>query len=161
MIAADRLRELLSYDEHSGQFNWLVSRGKAAAGDVAGCVNRGGYIEIRIERKTYLAHRLAFVWVTGELPSGEVDHIDGLRANNSFANLRAVSSVINHQNQRKAHRSSKTGLLGVSWKASKGRYRASIDVEGRKLHLGYFRDKDAAHVAYLNAKRALHKGCTI
>lgn len=161
MITAARLRELLLYNEQSGQFVWLVSRGKAAAGKIAGSTNRGGYIEIRIDKKTYLAHRLAFLWVAGEMPSGEIDHIDGNRSNNALSNLRDVNGFVNHQNQRRAHKSNRTGLLGVSWRESKGRYRASIDVDGRKIHLGYFSDKEAAHAAYINAKRAMHKGCTI
>lgn len=161
MPTAARLRELLDYSPETGEFVWRVSRGKARRGDVAGCLNAGGYRDIRVDGVTHLAHRLAVLHMTGEWPQHEVDHINGNRDDNRAVNLRDVPIAINRQNQRRAHLCSKSQLLGVSWNKRKRRFRAAIDVFGKKLQLGYFTDPQAAHAAYLKAKRDLHPGCAI
>ena len=52
---------------------------------------RTGHIRICIMRVKYLAHRLAWLYVTGSWPSQDIDHIDGDPTNNRFANLREVT----------------------------------------------------------------------
>lgn len=163
-LTADRLRALLHYDPTTGIFTNRVHRGSTArAGNVAGCLSTSdGYLRIRIDGRQYLAHRLAWLHVTGCWPSGEVDHRNGVRTDNRFANLRDATSSVNSQNLRAARRDNKTaGLLGVSYMASKGRYRATICVSGKHLHLGLFSSPEEAHVAYRAAKRRYHPGCTI
>lgn len=167
ILTAERLRSLLNYDAATGVFTWRFSRkgrpGKAGA--QAGRVDeRFGYRYIGIDRKRYGAHRLAWLYMTGELPVGEVDHIDGDRRNDRFVNLRDVSVRTNRENIRKARADNKsTGFLGVRINRKNGdaRYSARITVDGKEIRLGRFDTPEEAHEAYLAAKRAKHAGCTI
>jgi hypothetical protein len=165
-VSPERLRELLSYDDQTGNFVWkkLPSSRcwRRQAGDVAGWVNPiSGYVFIGIDGRQYPAHRLAFLYLHGVWPTGEVDHVDGNRANNRFSNLRDVPSQTNRENQRRAHADGTSGLLGVTWRQHAKKWSASICVDGNRMHLGYRQTKEEAHSLYLEAKRRLHSGCTI
>ena len=150
--------ELLSYEPESGVFRWKVDRRRVKAGDVVGS-DRGGYSVIDVNGRQYLAHRLAFLLMTGEWPAEDVDHINGVKDDNRWSNLRAVSRRINMQNLRAAQKNSKTGLLGVT--KHQGRYMASIEVSGQRKFIGYFDCPHVAHAAYVAAKRIHHEGCTL
>ena len=97
--------------------------------------------------------------MTGEWPDGYIDHGNGVRTDNRWANLRAGDRSFNMQNQRRARRDNTTGWLGVS--RVKSRFEAAIQVRGRRFRLGRFDTPEAAHAAYLTAKRKLHEGCTL
>lgn len=163
-LSAERLRELLHYDPETGVFVWLVGRSgvKKSRNSVAGGSDGQGYQRIKIDGVYYGAHRLAWLYVTGKFPNGVIDHIDGCRTDNRFANLRSVSRRINRENQRSASSSSKTGLLGVCApnKSSK-RYGAMIGTKGRRIMIGRFDTPELAHEAYVEKKRLLHEGCTL
>lgn len=90
-----------------------------------------------------------------------IDHINGIPNDNRIVNLRDVDASINRQNQRKAQSRSKSGLLGVCWYKAGSKWQAEISVHGEKHHLGRFNSKEAAHTAYITAKRELHAGYTI
>lgn len=159
-LTAARLRELLSYDQGTGVFTWRVRMNNLAAGAVAGCLGSRGYWRIKVNKRIYQAHRLAWLYVHGLWPNGDIDHVDGERANNVISNLRDVSQSVNGQNQRRAHSKNKSsGLLGVS--ANRGRWRAQILVAGKNITLGRFDTPELAYSAYLAAKREHHAGCTI
>ena len=158
-LTAERLRELLHYDPETGVFTRLVRSGPAKVGDVAGTADTHGYIQISVDGALYLAHRLAFLWMTGEWPPHQVDHINGVRADNRFANLRPATNAENMQNVRRPYSSNRIGLLGVCRHGN--RFRATIKVDGRCIHLGTFDAPEQAHAAYLAAKRKLHAGCTL
>jgi hypothetical protein len=156
-LTADRLRELLSYDAETGAFTWLSGRGGTPAGARAGTRDAHGYVQIQVAGRLHKAHRLAWLYVTGEWPSKEVDHANGDRGDNRIANLREATSSENKQNQRRAHaRNKSSGLLGVSWHEQAGRWRASICVDRKSRHLGLFDTAEAAHRAYTAAKAELH-----
>lgn len=160
MVEVEKLREVFSYDAETGILTWRDRVGNVAAGSVAGRITNKGYIQIGVCGKRYMAHRLAWAYVHGYWPNGDIDHIDGDRLNNRIANLRDVSRAVNSQNERRARSSNKScGLLGVS--ASLSKWRALIRVDGKKLYIGTFDTPKAAHEAYLSAKRELHEGCTI
>lgn len=162
MITQKRLKELLLYDSDTGVFVWIVNRGRQAkAGDIAGCVDNKGYIKICVDGKRYKAHRLAWLYMTGEWPVHFIDHKDHVEANNRFSNLRDVTRSVNGQNQKCAHRNNKSGLLGVAWNEKAKKWRAEIHTNGSREFLGYFPSKEIAHEAYLSAKRRNHEGCTI
>jgi hypothetical protein len=156
-------QQAISYNAETGVFTWLDGAWhKRNRGVQAGSKKRNGYIEIQFNGKMLKAHRLAWMLVYGELADDvEIDHIDGNRSNNRLSNLRAVDRSINQQNQRKARSDSTSGLLGVSWYSAGDKWKADIRVNGKKKHLGYFHCKDAAHQAYLNAKRVMHEGNTL
>lgn len=162
MITCERLRQLLSYDPDTGVFVWLEKRGGGAnAGEVAGTDGGQGYERIGVEGQIYPAHRLAWLFVHGRWPTGEIDHINGMRRDNRLSNLRDVPGAINTQNQRAARKDNKLGLLGVSLHRATGKYVANIFIGGKNKRLGLFADPHEGHRAYVNAKRALHAGCTL
>lgn len=154
-LTAQRLREVLNYDCGTGAFTWRqpAKRANQKPGDSAGCVSRGR-VQIQVDGHIYRAHRLAWLYVTGAWPQHEIDHINGEPADNRFVNLRDVTSTVNHQNRRTPQRRNKVGLLGVSPAKQKVGFRARID----RLHLGVFQTPQAAHAAYVQAKRELHEG---
>jgi len=161
VLTAERLRELLHYDPETGVFTWLVDRRPTIkAGDVAGCKNGIGYIVIKIDAVLYAAHRLAWLMMEQSWPTRNIDHINGIRNDNRWGNLRDAAQRINIQNRRSANANNKLGVLGV-YKSRRGeQFEASI-YSGRKIILGLFDTPEEAHQAYLEAKRKLHEGCTI
>lgn len=154
------IRKLLQYDAETGVFTWLVQTSiRVKAGHVAGSLKSDGYLQIKVDRKNHLAHRLAWFYMHGNWPEGQIDHRDGNRANNRISNLRDVSNSVNQQNQLRARLDNKCGLLGVC--ASLSKWQAMISIDGKKRYLGTFDTPEQAHAAYIAAKRELHEGCTI
>lgn len=161
-LTVDHLRRLVRYDQDTGTFTALADRGKIRRGDLIRGSLSHGYSMIFIEWTRYSAHRLAWFYMTGEWPSGPIDHRDGVKDNNRWSNLRAVTQGVNLQNQRTARRNNRTGLLGVGRADSETNpFRARIVLDGKERHLGCFKTADEASAAYLTAKRELHVGCSI
>jgi hypothetical protein len=120
-LTADRLRELLEYDPETGVFRWKEARApNAKAGDEAGFIHRDGYRYIRIGQRQYAAHRLAWLYVTGEWPASHLDHRDMERTNNSLGNLRPASHSQNQANRPKQANNT-SGFKGVYWQARSGK----------------------------------------
>lgn len=151
-----RLRELLSYDPETGIFRWLKAapRRQRQVGTVAGGL-KYGYVSICIDYRHYPAHRLAWLYVHGRWPNGEVDHINRRRADNRIANLREATRKDNSRNG--SLRQNSSGAIGVSWDAQTERWRAHITVDGKMLHLGRF-DSIAEAVAARQSAAAEHFG---
>lgn len=144
-LTVERLREVLAYDPETGIFTHL--RRRVGIGKVAGSPNGKGYINIAIDGVLYPAHRLAWMYVTGAMPLGHLDHKDLDRANNRFGNLRECSRSQNGANAplSKANRS---GFKGVCWFEQTGKWRAVIKYNRKQVHLGYYNCPVAAHIAY-------------
>ena len=156
-LTADRLRELLHYDADTGVFRWAASRGrKHCGGDIAGSPCGKGYLQIRVDRRLYKAHRLAWLHVNGSWPTRQIDHIDGNKSNNAIANLREANHSQNGQNKRTVRPDSKSGMLGAYWSAEKSCWYSKIGVMGKYLYLGRFDSPEEAHAAYMKAKAELH-----
>lgn len=157
-LTVDRLRDLLLYSAETGQFTWKVDRGNAThARDVAGLVDTDGYRIVRVDRCRFMAHRLAWFYVHGAWPAHHLDHVNGHRDDNRICNLREATPGQNCQNIHGPLSSNRTSrFLGVSWKAREGKWRAQIQVAGRRKELGLFSTEEAAYEAYLAAKRQLH-----
>lgn len=161
-ITHARLLEVLHYDPATGAFTWLKNLAqKDRVGSIAGSLHPIGYTVVQVDGERIPAHRLAWFYVNNTWPDAQIDHINGRRADNAYANLRDVPSVVNQQNQRTARAGSSSGLLGVTWHKASGKWAAQIRHNNRKRHLGVFDDPDAAHAAYVDAKRELHEGCTL
>lgn len=163
LLTAEYVRSLFDYDKENGLLTRRTDHpiGRFKRGQVAGGVTNWGYVRVSIHNMSFMAHRITWLWVTGEWPKDTVDHIDGDRANNRWANLRDVSRRANAQNQRNAKKGNSTGLLGVSRSQQAGKFQASIYVQGRLRHLGTFDDSRQAHEAYIAAKRLHHEGNTL
>ena len=154
ILTAGRVRELLDYNQETGVFTWKTTRGGfAKAGTVAGTKDSHGHIQIKVDRKLYLAHRLVFIHVTGTAPS-EVDHINRDRSDNRWANLRPVSRSQNGHN-RSVGVNNTSGAVGVSFVKHLSKWQAYINVEGKRKNLGYFSDLDSAILARKKAKEEL------
>ena len=147
MLTHSRLTEILSYDPATGCFTWKVDVARnVKAGTVAGNTNCYGYMRIRIDKKAYFAHRLAWFYVTGEWPKATIDHINRKKTDNRFANLRDISLLANQHNRPSAKpRLSKSG-----------RWLISIKAEGKLHSLGSHPTYAAAQAAYNAAKNKLH-----
>jgi len=149
----------LAYDPDSGLFIRKAPLKGQKVGAVSGVLNKLGYIQVGVDRKIYFGHRLAWFYVHGRWPEGQIDHINGIRSDNRICNLRDADWSINNQNQIKPHKDNACGLLGVC--RAKKRWRAAIKSNGKIKHLGTFDTPELAHEAYLAAKRQVHPGCTI
>lgn len=157
-LTVDRLRELLDYSPASGRFTWLTRRGRAAAGSVAGAIHKYGYQVIQIDGKGYGAHRLAWLYTHGSMPTAFVDHINGDRTDNRIENLRDVPNDVNCQNRKGARAGKAIPLMGVRKATVGNKFSASITVKGVVIWLGSFDTPELAHTAYLAAKQEHHKG---
>lgn len=154
-LTQERLKELLHYDPEMGYFTRKVRRGRCLAGVVAGTLSDTGYIKIWFEGRLYRAHRLAWLYMTGEWPNSEIDHINGNRSDNRWVNLR---SALPHQNRQNALiiPNNSSGYIGVSWNSDRGKWQVRIQHLGKTKWLGYFDNKEDARTAYLLAKKEIH-----
>jgi len=149
-----RLQELLNYDPQTGIFVWKVVRGNSVKpGDQAGCVNSKGYWEIVIDKKTYLAHRLAWLYAYGTFPL-ILDHKDRNKSNNRIANLRKATPSQSQAN-KSISRDNQSGYKGVSWNGRN--WRASVRHNGKSIHLGSFSTPALAHAAYCARAKQLFR----
>jgi hypothetical protein len=162
-LSATELKRLLSYDPETGFFTWIVGRGSAKIGAKAGATARDNYVVISVGGKLHRAHRLAVLYMLGRFPADgiEVDHVNCVRSDNRWANLREVTASQNQHNRKNAPKQSTTGLLGASRPNKEGRYRACIKVHGKTIHLGTHDTPELAHEAYMNAKARLHHPVTV
>lgn len=156
MITQSELKELLHYSVITGQFYWLKSSGRAKEGYCAGNLGNDGYRRIILKKGRYLAHRLAWFYITGKWPANDIDHKNGNRDVNCWLNLRLAFRFENMMNIGK-HKDNKSGFKGVSWAATNKKWKAQITINGVYKHLGYFPEKEFAYSAYQKAAKELQK----
>ncbi|MFA4974657.1 MAG: HNH endonuclease [bacterium] len=165
---AELIRRILDYNPETGEFRWkpraveMFENGAQTAaqscaiwnaryaGKVAGCMNNNGYLVVRISRRCYFAHRIAWLIVTGEWPNGDVDHKNLDKSDNRWNNLREATRSQNLANKRTPS-SNTSGYKGVHWNRQIGKWQAQIRVKGKGIYLGVFNTIDAASSAYENA----------
>lgn len=145
--AAD-LRERLDYHPDTGEF-WTRPR-KIGTVQYFGKTRMPAVtITLRTEEGTYrhyYAHRLAWLWMTGEWPTAEVDHINNDSTDNRWMNLREASHTENNRNKEFAGRNG-MGLLGAHYHKASGLWRATL----KRKTLGYFKTAQEAHEVYKKA----------
>lgn len=148
-MTQDELRDVLEYNPETGIFIWTVSIGKRTKrGDVAGCINGCGYVQITKDKKQYLGHRLAWFFTYGENPMNEIDHINGIRSDNRIVNLRDVPHRVNLQNIAR----NRMGMLpGAAQHCRTKRWLSAVTIKGKRIHLGSFGTMEEAHARYLEA----------
>lgn len=153
MISQERLKQLLDYDQLTGNFSWREGRGGKNAGDAAGCKKRT-YTVVSVDDKVYRAHHLAWLYMTGEWPSPFVDHKDLNKHNNAWENLRLATKSQNMANVGLI-KSNRSGFKGVSrYRAGEAYgkpWQACIGKDGKSIHLGHFETAELAHAAYCEA----------
>ena len=161
MITQERLKELVSYNPETGVFVWISNNGmKAKAGNIAGRIGAYGYSVFSVDGRVYFAHRLAWLYINGEFPRNNIDHLNGVRDDNRIANLRDVTQQINCQNHRKQN-GNKKELIGACFDKATGKYKAQIMHNGVNFHIGRFDTQEQAHMAYVETKRSIHAGSTL
>lgn len=157
MITRERLMEVLHYAPETGVFTWRITMGsRAQAGGVAGSYGNAGKWDIRIDKRLYRGHRLAWLYMTGEWPSKDIDHEDGDASNNAFSNLREATNEQNLRN-RGAQANNTSGYKGVSWSREKKLWAVMIRYGGKYRLIGRFPRIENAKLAY-NLMAVMHHG---
>ena len=150
------LHKFYDYDPMTGILKHRLPQHGKQVGDAIGSQSNTGYLVMAIANKDYLVHRIIWMYVYGYMPE-QVDHIDHDKQNNAISNLREVTNQVNSMNCSTSS-NSKTKHTGVSFMASRNKYRATITVNKKQIHLGLFDDIndaiDARHKA--NIKYGFH-----
>lgn len=153
MITQKELKEKISYDQSTGEFSWLVGR---FVNVVCGYINQDGYRKISINKREYCAHRLAWLYVYGEWPKDQIDHINNDPSDNRICNLREATFNQNMQNRR-IKKNHPTGYKGVGFNKRLQKYIARIVINGKQKTIGFFNDPQLAHDAYVSFAKEIHK----
>lgn len=157
-ITAERLRAILHYDPETGVWTWSVrphGRSHIRPGDRAGGPNNWGYWRIKIGQKAYQAHRLAWLYMTGDWPPRDVDHADLDKANCRWANLRLATPSQNHANVEPSIANT-SGIKGVSYNKRHKKWRVFCCKDGVNEYVGAFSSKEEAATAYAKRAREMH-----
>ncbi|WP_082406629.1 HNH endonuclease signature motif containing protein [Achromobacter xylosoxidans] len=145
----EALRQRLTYDPETGAF-------RDKSGKALGTVARGGYVVIRVQGRLQYAHRLAWIWVHGEPPAGDIDHANGVRTDNRIANLRSANRSENLANRRTANAAGFKGVNVHRDLSRASRYGASITKNGKRTFLGWHKTAEEAGAAYARAAKEIH-----
>lgn len=145
ILTQDRLKELLHYNPDTGVFTRLTDSIKFKSGDVAGYVDKDGYVQISLDGKRMPGHRLAFLYMSGELPKVFGDHKNGVRHNNAWENIREADKRENTRNA-KSRKDNSSGFKGVN--AYRNKWEARCRTEFGREHLGYYDTPEEAAKAY-------------
>ena len=150
LITAERLKSLVTYNPETGLMTHKKRFG-VGDGSKAGVVDAEGYLIVRVDGSRCRLHRLAWLYVTGIHPTGQIDHINGDRSDNRLCNLRHVSNKQNGRNQRRQSGNT-SGVTGVCWHKRFGKWIAQIRVDGKYIYLGMFTDINDAAAARKKAE---------
>lgn len=153
-ITKERLLELFEYRD--GKIFFKFRSGSKSAGKEAGSIQPNGYKRVRIDRKSYAVHRIIFFMHYGFLPEF-LDHINNDKLDNRFENLRpATISQNNHNIKIPKHNTS--GVKGLTWDKNAKKWHAAIKLNGKKIYLGIFQDKELAELVICEARSKYHQG---
>lgn len=155
MLTQELLKEHLTYDSETGLFVWNKwNGGRSVKGSLAGDIHPGGFRRIAVCGKRYKAHRLAWLYMTGEFPKHEIDHINGDPSDNSWSNLREVSHSENMRNMKrhKTNTSGQTGVYLIKKYLPIEKWRAQIVFNNRNIQLGTYTDYESAVAARKKAE---------
>lgn len=153
MVTQERLLEVLRYDQKEGRFYWL-KKGRGMRSHKlgqAGSFDAHGYGQVYVDGKVYKEHRLVWLYVYGELPIKQIDHINHDRRDNRIKNLRLVDDLENRKNKPN-QRNNKSGVPGVCL-SPKGKYKAYISVNKKRISLGSHDTFESAKLAREEANK--------
>lgn len=138
MITAEQAKTALDYNPETGLFTWKIRAAKHInIGAIAGGHDSHGYLRISIQGTRRQAHRIAWLLMTGCWPADQIDHINGIRDDNRWRNLRCVTHHENQRNMAK-YSSNTSGVTGVCWHKQRGKWKSEIKGDMRKIYLGLY-----------------------
>jgi hypothetical protein len=155
MLDSKILKETLFYNEETGLFIRLKRTSNCIKANQIACRlnSYNNYRQVTFLGKTYQAHRLAWFYVYGVWPTGQIDHINRNKFDNRLVNLRDCTLSENKQNSN-MYKTNKTGFKGVFNKGNT--YEAGIKVNGKRIYLGRFKEAKDAYQAYVCAAKKFH-----
>lgn len=155
MITQKQLKEVLDYNPDTGIFIWKVKTShRIEIGDIAGTRSRRGYLTIGINGKRYLAHRLAFLFMTGYFPKAMVDHRNTNVIDNSWDNIREADRAQNNYNSS-FKEVGKTGMKGV-YLTRHGNFQVKMKIKSEMKYFGTFKDLELADLVATEARNKYH-----
>lgn len=143
----ERLTQLFWYDPETGHFTRLVTVSNAVAGSLAGSAGPDGYRRINIDRGHYRANVLAWFYMTGEWPAGEIDHVNTVTGDDRWTNLRLATHRENAANAKR-RRDNTSGIKGV--RLLRGKWQVRIG-KGGSNYIGTYDSLTDAAAAYATA----------
>lgn len=146
IVTNEKFPEIV-YIRDAGNFVWLKpTSNRVKRGDIVGCKSKNsGYVVTMLNNKPYRLHRLVWLFIHGEEPSDDIDHINGNRSDNRIENLRCAGLTENNRNLSRSTRN-KSGFIGVCFCKKRKLWRATIGVNSKSVHIGYFETlKDACY----------------
>lgn len=145
MLTQQQVSEVLNYNPDTGELIWIKRNRytQRLLGKVAGCLDPNGYVKLSVSGVPTYGHIVAWLCVYGYLPTGELDHINGVRSDNRITNLREADRALNQKNTKRSIRNT-TGHVGVSFASALGRYKAVTTVHGKQIFHGYFDSAEEA-----------------
>ncbi len=162
-ITHSRLLEVVEYNKETGIMASRVDRkskfggGRSVSiGQKIGSLNNKGYLQATIDGRTYLVHRLAWLYEKGVFPVDQLDHVDGNRTNNSLLNLRECSQLQNNQNVSKQQGVHTSKSIGVCYVKSIDYWVSYVRFNGRQYHKYFKTEQEAIH-GRSELKERLHK----
>jgi hypothetical protein len=154
LILHERLLEILHYEPETGIFTWRNRRKFSRCGKITGYLTEKGYVKINTHGKLYFAHRLAWFYMTGVWPI-EIDHINRIRSDNRWCNLRNATRIENSRNMG-ISKNNKSGFKGVRWNTQNHKWQAKAKVNGKHIYLGFFTSIEDAAMAYKTFAEKIH-----
>ena len=138
MLTYQDVKDLVEYNPVTGEIKWQSSgRGRKLDRAVGNINKQLGYFEVRINGHRTYGHRLAWLLTYGEMPKGQIDHVNGIRHDNRLVNLRVVDNQENHKNMKK-HKGNRSGVTGVYWSKKAKKWQSYICVGGKQIYPGVY-----------------------
>ena len=155
MITQEELQSKFNYDPDTGIFTRKYTYSKFLKGSEVGCKDSEGYLVISFTNKCYKAHRLAWLYVYGEFPKYNLDHINGNPSDNRILNLREANESQNGFN-RKLSKNNTSGYKGVTFSKKSNKWQAAVTVNKKLKYLGQFEDLEFAALVAKEARIKYH-----
>lgn len=152
-LTQEYLKSILNYDPETGIITRIKSSGRIKKGVRFGSYDNG-YLRAKINGKSYLVHRVAFLMHYGYLPE-TIDHINGIRDDNRISNIRPSTNGQNSMNHP-TRSDNKSGIKGVHFNKEFKKWCAYISINNKRIHLGYFKYIDDAESAVKEARIKYH-----
>ncbi len=147
LISLEELKRLVRYEPETGLFYSRVTTcSRRRKGQRLGGLSSRGYLKFTLKGRSYTASRVAWYYMTGRDPKRHIDHINRVKTDNRFANLRLATNAENCRNRKLSKRNT-SGFTGVTWDRDAEKWRASIRVDGKLLSFGRFSDINDAMAA--------------